>query len=159
MNQIMIGNFLRELRNEKGITQEQAAEQFGVAQRTVSRWETGHNMPDINMLIELSEYYDVDVQEIIYGERKSEKMKGEMKETLEGLAEYSNAEKTKVKKNMINVSISAAVTLIIAEIISRMGLLSDHVSKNIMISTIVFSLLILVLNVFYLSGGNNAKRG
>ena len=41
MDQKKIGNFLRELRNEKGITQEQAANEFGVAQRTVSCWETG----------------------------------------------------------------------------------------------------------------------
>ena len=41
MNQKKIGSFLKELRNEKGITQEQAAEKFGVTQRTVSRWETG----------------------------------------------------------------------------------------------------------------------
>ena len=36
-----IGLFLKELRREKGITQEQVAEVFGVSGRTVSRWETG----------------------------------------------------------------------------------------------------------------------
>lgn len=41
MNQQKIGGFLKELRKEKGITQEQVAEHFGVAGRTVSRWETG----------------------------------------------------------------------------------------------------------------------
>ena len=41
MDQKKIGSFLRELRNENGITQEQAANEFGVAQRTVSRWEAG----------------------------------------------------------------------------------------------------------------------
>ena len=50
MNQIKIGMFLQELRNEKGITQEQLAEQLGVSNRTVSRWETGSNMPDISLL-------------------------------------------------------------------------------------------------------------
>ena len=41
MNQIKIGNFIKELRKEHKLTQEQLAEQFGVARRTVSRWETG----------------------------------------------------------------------------------------------------------------------
>ena len=41
MNLIKIGEFLQELRKEKGLTQEQLAEKVGVARRTVSRWETG----------------------------------------------------------------------------------------------------------------------
>lgn len=41
-----IGVFLKQLRNEKGITQEQLAEILGVSGRTVSRWETGNNLPD-----------------------------------------------------------------------------------------------------------------
>ena len=41
MNQIKIGNFIKELRKEQKLTQEALAEKFGVARRTVSRWETG----------------------------------------------------------------------------------------------------------------------
>lgn len=41
MNQIKIGGFIKELRKEKGFTQEQFAEKFNVSRRTVSRWETG----------------------------------------------------------------------------------------------------------------------
>lgn len=91
MNQQKIGNFLKQLRNEKGITQEQAAEQFSVSQRTISRWETGSNMPDIGMLIEIAEFYHADVREIIDGERKSEDMNHETKETLEKIANYNEA--------------------------------------------------------------------
>ena len=42
VNQKKIGVFLKQLRNEKGITQEQLAEILGVSGRTVSRWETGN---------------------------------------------------------------------------------------------------------------------
>ena len=71
MNQIKIGEFLKELRKEKGLTQEQLAEQFNVSRRSVSRWETGNNMPDLSMLITLAEYYEVDVKEIIDGKRRA----------------------------------------------------------------------------------------
>lgn len=81
MNQIKIGEFLKELRKEKGLTQEQLAEQFNVSRRSVSRWETGNNMPDLSMLITLAKYYEVDVKEIIDGKRKSENMNEEMKDT------------------------------------------------------------------------------
>ena len=48
MDQIKIGKYLQELRKEKGLTQEQLAEHVGVARRTISRWETGSNMPDLD---------------------------------------------------------------------------------------------------------------
>lgn len=65
MEQQKIGNFLKQLRKEKGLTQEQFAERFYISSRTVSRWETGSNMPDVDMLIELADFYEVDIREII----------------------------------------------------------------------------------------------
>ena len=41
MDQVKIGSFLKTLRNEKGLTQEQLAEKVNVSRRSVSRWETG----------------------------------------------------------------------------------------------------------------------
>lgn len=82
MNQKKTGEFLKSLRKEKGLTQEQLAEHFYVSARTVSRWETGSNMPSLDMLIELADFYDADIREIIGGERKSESMDNETKDTL-----------------------------------------------------------------------------
>ena len=82
MNQQKTGEFLKHLRKEQGLTQEQLAEAFYVSSRTVSRWETGSNMPDLEILIELADFYHVDIREIIDGERKSENMDNETKDTL-----------------------------------------------------------------------------
>ena len=71
MDQIKAGAFLKDLRKDKGITQEQLAEELGVSGRTISRWETGKNMPDISLLVEIAEFFDVSIPEIIKGERKS----------------------------------------------------------------------------------------
>ena len=100
MNQQKIGEFLKHLRKEKGLTQEQLAEHFYVSSRTVSRWETGSNMPDVNMLIELADFYDVDIREIIDGERKSETMDKETKDTLKKVAEYATEENNKRKERL-----------------------------------------------------------
>ena len=102
MNQVKIGEFLRELRKGKGLTQEQLAEQFNISRRSVSRWETGSNMPDVGLLIEIADFFDVDIREIIDGERKSENMEKE-KETLKKVAEYADAEKAKLKKKVSNI--------------------------------------------------------
>ena len=62
MDQKKIGGFLRELRKSAGFTQEQAAEKLGISSRTISRWETGAYMPDISMLVDIAELYDVDIR-------------------------------------------------------------------------------------------------
>ena len=102
MNQVKIGEFLRELRKRKGLTQEQLAEQFNISRRSVSRWETGSNMPDVGLLIEIADFFEVDIREIIDGQRKSENMDKE-KETLKKVAEYADTEKAKLKKKVSNI--------------------------------------------------------
>ena len=89
MDQKKIGSFLKELRKEKNLTQEQLAEKLNVSGRTVSRWETGTNMPDISLLAEIAELYEVGISEIISGERKSGTMNDEVKEVAQGLSEYA----------------------------------------------------------------------
>lgn len=101
MDQVKIGSFLKILRKEKGLTQEQLAEKFNVAGRTISRWETGSNMPDLSILVELADFYDVDIREIIDGERKSEKMDSEVKDTLVKVAEYGDTGK-KIEKRKLH---------------------------------------------------------
>lgn len=100
MDQQKIGRFLKDLRKEKGLTQEQLAEQFRISRRTVSRWETGSNLPDLDILMEMADYYDVDLRELLDGERKSEKMNKELEETVMKVADYSNEEKQKLTRNM-----------------------------------------------------------
>ncbi len=97
MDSQKIGTFLRELRKEKNLTQEQLAEILGVSGRTVSRWETGSNMPDLAIMIELADYYDIDIKELLNGERKSE-MDKELKETLKTVADYTDIQKQEAVK-------------------------------------------------------------
>ncbi len=100
MDKRVVSTFLKGLRKEKGITQEQLAERMGVSSRTVSRWETGSNMPDLDVLIELADYYGVEIKEILDGERKDEKMNKDLKETVLKVADYSNEEKIRLTQRM-----------------------------------------------------------
>ena len=107
MDQIKIGAFLRQLRKEKELTQEQLAEKLNVSNRTISRWETGSNMPDLSLLVEIADFYDVSIPEIIYGERKSETMNQEIKDAAAAMAEYSRNEVKNGKQRAVGVSMSA----------------------------------------------------
>lgn len=97
MDQKKTGYFLKKLRKEKGITQEQLAETFGVAGRTVSRWETGSNMPDLDILIRLADYYEVEIREIFNGERKERRDESMNKENKS--KEIMNERNEKNEKN------------------------------------------------------------
>ena len=100
MDQIKIGEFLKELRKEHNLSQEQLAEKFNVSSRSISRWENGNTMPDISVMIELADFYDIDIRELLRGERKSEQMDEDLKETLVMVADYTEAEKAKIMKKV-----------------------------------------------------------
>ena len=121
MDPIKIGAFLKDLRRERGITQEQLAEELGVSGRTISRWETGNNMPDISLLVEIAEYFDVSIPEIIKGERKSEDMKEETKEVAETMSDYAIAEKEKLVKSFRNMSIIGLIALLVYLVLNVTG--------------------------------------
>lgn len=121
MDQKKIGSFLKELRKEKGITQEEFAEKLNVSGRTVSRWETGSNMPDISLLVEIAEFFDVSIPEIINGERKSESMNEEVKEVAGKLSDYANAEKEKLIKNIRSQSIMGTIAIVVYGVLEVSG--------------------------------------
>ena len=113
MDQVKIGNFLKKLRKEKGITQEQLAEILNVSGRTVSRWETGNNMPDISILVDIADYYDISIPEIISGERKSEMMNEEERKIAKTMSDYATTEKEKIFKEMKIQSIMGVCALVL----------------------------------------------
>ncbi len=113
MNQKKIGSFMKELRNDKQITQEQLSEILGVSNRTISRWETGNNMPDIVLLMEISDFYDVDIRELLNGERKNINMDDNSKETILKVTEYDNEENLKMIKKINRFSLVGIFTMII----------------------------------------------
>lgn len=69
MDQIKIGKFIAALRKEKGLTQEQLEEKLGVTNKTISRWENGNYMPDVEMLSLLSKEFGVSINELVSGKR------------------------------------------------------------------------------------------
>lgn len=93
IDKIKIGEFLRQLRKESGLTQEELAEKFAVSSRSVSRWENGSTMPELGILVELADFYQIDIKELIDGERKRETMNEKTKEVLKAVADYAEQEK------------------------------------------------------------------
>ncbi len=160
MDQIKIGEFLKTLRKEKALTQEQLAEQFHVSRRSVSRWETGSNMPDLSILVALAEFYEVDIKEIIDGTRKSEMMnEEEVEEVAFKMADYALEQKSRLLIWVRRISLIGVVLMAIV-----LGLQTFHYEPGIgTFLCYIFSVLAFVVMVIlslYTNGllEENTKR-
>lgn len=101
-----VGTFIANLRKEKDLTQAKLGEMLGVNDKTVSRWETGKNAPDISILNDLSEKLDISVKELLNGERNLEK-----DINIEALKYYNNRGK---KRILISAIIAVLIILLLS---------------------------------------------
>lgn len=153
MDQKKVGAFLKTLRMEKGMTKEQLAEQFYVSGRTVSRWETGNNKPDLGTLIEIADFYDLDIREIINGERKSENMNEEIRETALSLSDYAEEINKRIKTRLFWLTLAALVGMIAFVVIEATGLdTPNSLYERIAGAGLGLNFGMLIVLVMYLSG-------
>ena len=79
MNQDKIGNFIKSIRLDNNLTQKEFADKLGVTYQAVSKWENGKNIPDIAVLKQICDEYNIDINEILNGEKKEKKNKNIIK--------------------------------------------------------------------------------
>lgn len=72
MNQIAIGSYIARKRREMNQTQEQLAEQLGVSNKTISKWENGRCMPDYSIIQKLCATLHITLSELMDGEDAAE---------------------------------------------------------------------------------------
>ena len=72
----MLGEKLKKQRQSLGLTQQEVADHLHVSRQTISNWEVGRNFPDIPMIISISDYYQISLDELLKGdEQLMDKMK------------------------------------------------------------------------------------
>ena len=72
MNQTAIGSYIARKRREQNLTQEQLAQQLGVSNKTISKWENGKCTPDYSIIQRLCEVIHVSLPELMDGEDTAE---------------------------------------------------------------------------------------
>jgi transcriptional regulator with XRE-family HTH domain len=96
MDLIKIGKFIANCRKEKNITQEQLAEKLFITDRAVSKWERGLSLPDADKMLDLCNILDINVNELLNGERID--MKDYEKKNEELLVELAKQDELKNKR-------------------------------------------------------------
>jgi len=125
MDIVKTGEFIAKLRKEKGLTQEQFGDKMGVTNKTVSRWETGKYLPPADVLLLMSELFDVSINELLTGQRLTDK---EYKQTAE--------------KNLTEVIRSSSFTIKDEIIFFKKKWLKDHIFYMILIGICVLGVLV-----------------
>ncbi len=102
MNALATGQFLSELRKEKGLTQKELALQLNVTDKAVSRWKTSKGFPDITSLTALSDLFNITINELLAGKRIEQPVPAEA----ELLVTHVVKENTTVKKKNLVLTVS-----------------------------------------------------
>lgn len=71
MNQQKVGEFIKKLRKENHLTQAEFAEKYGITYQAVSNWEHGKNLPDIALLKQIADDFNVSIDELLGSEKKN----------------------------------------------------------------------------------------
>ena len=146
MDLIKIGKFIAYCRKKKNITQEQLAEKLYVTDRAVSKWERGLSLPDADKMLDLCNILDINVNELLSGEKID--MKNYNKKCEELLIEMAKQEETKNRKMIINMYVFETAIIIFYMAITLLACYA--LKEGLLLGTIIcVSTIILVVSCFY----------
>lgn len=112
MDQIKIGKFIAEMRKEQDLTQIDLAEQLGISNKTISKWECGNGMPDYSVMENLCEILKINVNELLSGERlPSKDYNKKAEENMMSLMQESSENYKRERSEMILTVIGIVVLL------------------------------------------------
>lgn len=149
MDQEKIGKFIAGARNQAGFTQKELAEQIGVSDKTISKWECGKSMPDISYLEVLCHSLHISMNELISGERLSETdYSSKAEENIMALMkENEKTRKSSLVKMVIGLSL-AALAVFLMLFFSSAGRWPMILYCFLDFSTLIFLALFSVAEVF-----------
>lgn len=113
MDQEKTGNYIAEKRKQLGMTQKQLAEQVGLTDKAVSKWERGKSVPDSAMIADLCRILHISVNEFLSGEDiGKESYPDKAEENMRVLMKEHNSQKKNSKLIIVSMTIGFILTLI-----------------------------------------------
>lgn len=123
MDNIKMGNFIREARKKKGLTQKDIATRLNITDRAVSKWERGICAPDLALLEPLAEMLEISITELITGELDvSSENKEELEFAVKETIQYSKQETSRKNKAKNKQSI-LVILLVILSLLLIIGIM------------------------------------
>lgn len=131
----MFGDNLRTIRKEKGFTQEELAIKINVVRQTVSKWEKGLSVPDVDTLNKIADVLDVSVSELLGAELKTGENRNEVAEQLAKISEQMAIKNNRSRKIWITIGISLLSIFIMYVVFVILGVLLFRPSYSVVYNT------------------------
>ena len=155
MDNEKFGNFVKELRKEKNLTQKELAKRINITDKAVSKWERGLSFPDITMLNILSKELDVTVEELLNGEKIKENKKAEkidVEKAIKEALEKANGKEEKRRKKILKLKkITKILSIIFFFILLILQLIYFYLSYKYDFEYVIDSLFYIVNEVILIT--------
>lgn len=142
-----IASLIAKLRKEKGLTQKQLAQQFGISDKSVSKWERAETMPDISLLPEIAAFFGISVDRLLEGDREEKVIEDKSAHSDEGLSEY----KAFSVKNIIGYIIADVIIVVAIVIWAITCYFTDNGWRNVTFFGALLIYFIIVIVSFILN--------
>ena len=150
---IKTGSFISEMRKDKGLTQKELADQVGVSDKAVSRWETGKGLPDTSIMPELCKVLDINVNELLSGERlNAEAYGGKAEEMMVSLVKDVQENRNDKKSAVLGLVLGLALL-----IIGLAGIVTVNGSRVVYFLDIPSVVFVLAIQLIVLGAGGQMK--
>ncbi len=122
LDQTKTGMFICDIRKEKGLTQKQLADEIGVSDKTISKWENGRGMPDTSIMPDLCRVLEININELLSGERlTTENYNGKAEDNMVQLIKNSEDAKKKEQGRVIGTVIGLILLVLFLYVIMLMS--------------------------------------
>jgi len=111
MNENKLGTIISKLRKEKGITQKDLADILNISDKAISRWERGTSQPNLEMIFQISKYFNVSFNDLITARISSDDEDNEIVENI--VKEFSDIGKKHAKRIKFVLLFSVIIILIL----------------------------------------------
>lgn len=114
MDQEKIGQFIAKCRKEKNMTQEQLAENLGITDRAVSKWERAKSMPDLSLFKPLCSELDITINELMSGEKiDKSNYQNKLEENMVNVLNDMDKKSKYIKKKYFTIFITIIITILL----------------------------------------------
>lgn len=150
MDQIKIGKFIAEMRKEQNLTQIDLADQLGISNKTISKWECGNGMPDYAVMETLCDVLKINVNELLSGERlPSQDYNKKAEENMMSLMQENSENYKRDKREMILVLLGIMALLLLVGFVMVMfggvAAIGNFIDVPTFACTIAISILVLAV--------------
>lgn len=152
MDQIKTGKFIASCRKQHALTQRALAEQLGISDKTISKWETGNGFPEISLLLPLCEALEINVNELLSGERlTAETYKQNAEENMMNMIREKEENR---KKMRMTVAIGIIATVAFLTLIFVVCMYTEVISTPIKVLLVTIACLIFGTGLLFAMEGD-----